>query len=64
MAQNVPFLLAELGGDADPFMLHLYAALAEKEQRLIAERTKAALAERRARGSALGNPVIAVDAAA
>ena len=23
--------LAELGRDADPFMLHLYAALAEKE---------------------------------
>lgn len=24
---------AELGADADPFMLHLYAALAEKERR-------------------------------
>ena len=33
--------MAELGRDADPFMLHLYAALAEKERRLIAERTKA-----------------------
>ena len=43
MAQRVPFLVAELGADADPFMLHLYAALAEKERRLIAERTKAAL---------------------
>src|SRR3954467_7436193 len=36
MAQRVPFIVAELGADADPFMLHLYAALAEKERRLIA----------------------------
>jgi DNA invertase Pin-like site-specific DNA recombinase len=35
MAQPVPFIVAELGRDADPFMLHLYAALAEKERRLI-----------------------------
>ena len=34
MAQRVPFIVAELGPDADPFMLHLYAALAEKERRL------------------------------
>ncbi|MEQ9811508.1 MAG: recombinase family protein [Azospirillaceae bacterium] len=34
MAQRVPFIVAELGIDADPFMLHLYAALAEKERRL------------------------------
>jgi DNA invertase Pin-like site-specific DNA recombinase len=40
MAQRVPFIVAELGRDADPFMLHLYAALAEKERRLIAERTR------------------------
>ena len=64
MAQRVPFLVAELGADADPFMLHLYAALAEKERRLIAERTKAALAERKRRGAALGNPVNARCAAA
>jgi DNA invertase Pin-like site-specific DNA recombinase len=32
MAQRVPFMVAELGRDADPFMLHLYAALAEKER--------------------------------
>ena len=53
MAQRVPFIGAELGRDADPFMLHLYAALAEKERRLISERTKAALAAKRA---VLGNP--------
>ena len=42
MANRVPFIVAELGADADPFMLHLYAALAEKERRLISERTRAA----------------------
>ena len=56
MAQRVPFIVAELGRDADPFMLHLYAALAEKERRLISERTKAALAAKKQRGEALGNP--------
>src|SRR6195952_593383 len=50
MAQRVPFMVAELGRDADPFMLHLYAALAEKERRLISERTRAALAIRKASG--------------
>lgn len=56
MAQRVPFIVAELGADADPFMLHLYAALAEKERRMIGERTKAALAAAKARGVALGRP--------
>jgi DNA invertase Pin-like site-specific DNA recombinase len=56
MAQRVPFIVAELGRDADPFMLHLYAALAEKERRLISERTKAVLAIRKASGGKLGNP--------
>ncbi|SIT56867.1 Resolvase-like (fragment) [Mesorhizobium prunaredense] len=56
MVQRVPFIVAELGADADPFMLHLYAALAEKERRLISERTKAALASRRTTGMKLGNP--------
>jgi CheY-like chemotaxis protein len=56
MAQRVPFIVAELGRDADPFMLHLYAALAEKERRLISERTKAALAAKKVGGTSLGNP--------
>ena len=56
MAQRVPFIVAELGRDADPFMLHLYAALAEKERRLISERTKAALTAKKANGAKLGNP--------
>lgn len=54
MAQGVPFIVADLGPDADPFMLHLWAALAEKERRLISERTKAALAAKQARGAVLG----------
>ena len=56
MAQRVPFMVAELGRDADPFMLHLYAALAEKERRLISERTRGALAAKKASGAILGNP--------
>jgi DNA invertase Pin-like site-specific DNA recombinase len=56
MAQRVPFIVAELGRDADPFMLHLFAALAEKERRLISERTSAALQAKRAAGATLGNP--------
>jgi|SRR5436190_7003783 len=62
MSQRVPFIVAELGRDADPFMLHLYAALAEKERRLISERTKAALAIRKATGGKLGNPMNAREA--
>src|SRR5687768_2569770 len=57
MARRVPFIVAEFGRDADPFMLHLYASLAEKERRLIAERTKAALAVRKSTGAKLGNPI-------
>jgi DNA invertase Pin-like site-specific DNA recombinase len=55
MAQRVPFIVAELGADADPFMLHIYAALAEKERALIADRTRAALAQKKAHGAVLGN---------
>ena len=56
MSQRVPFIVAELGTDADPFMLHIYAALAEKERRMISARTRAALRAAKARGVVLGNP--------
>ncbi|MGT2505931.1 recombinase family protein [Cupriavidus basilensis] len=55
MARNVPFIVAELGADTDPFVLHLYAALSEKERRMIGDRTKAALAAKKAAGAVLGN---------
>lgn len=64
MAQRVPFIVAELGADADPFTLHLYAALAEKERRLISERTAPALAHRKAQDATLGNRSNAAEAAA
>ena len=58
MAHRVRFLVAELGPDVDPFVLHLYAALAEKERALIAGRTRLALSAAKARGVKLGNPNI------
>ena len=64
MAQRVPFIVAELGTDADPFTLHLYAALAEKERRQISDRTRAALAGRKESGAKLGNPRNVSEAAA
>jgi DNA invertase Pin-like site-specific DNA recombinase len=54
MQHKTPFIVAELGADTDPFMLHIYAALAEKERRLISERTKAGLAAAKKRGVRLG----------
>jgi DNA invertase Pin-like site-specific DNA recombinase len=55
MAQRVPFIVAELGSNPDPFMLHLWAALAEKERNVIAQRTRDALARKKAAGALLGN---------
>jgi DNA invertase Pin-like site-specific DNA recombinase len=55
MAQGVPFIVTE-HRNADPFMLHIYAAVAEQERTKISERTKAALAAAKARGVKLGNP--------
>jgi DNA invertase Pin-like site-specific DNA recombinase len=52
--QNSKFIVTMLGDNVDPFMLHIYAGLAEKERMMIAERTKAALAAKKARGEALG----------
>jgi DNA invertase Pin-like site-specific DNA recombinase len=59
MAHKVAFIVADLGADADPFMLHLYAALAEKERQLISQRTRDALKAARGRGVVLGNPHLA-----
>lgn len=59
MAQRVPFVVAELGSNVDPFVMHLFAAVAERERAMISERTKAALAAAKARGTVLGNPRLA-----
>jgi DNA invertase Pin-like site-specific DNA recombinase len=59
MAQRVPFIVTAFGRDVDPFMLHIYAALAQKERALISERTKAALQAAKERGVRLGNQALA-----
>lgn len=67
MEEGVPFLACDMPS-ATPFMLHIYAAVAEEEGRAISRRTKAALAAAKARGVVLGGdrgyrPVSAPDAA-
>jgi DNA invertase Pin-like site-specific DNA recombinase len=56
MARKVAFVVADLGPEVDPFMLHIYAAVAEKERAMIGVRTREALARAKARGVVLGNP--------
>jgi DNA invertase Pin-like site-specific DNA recombinase len=57
MAQKVPFIVAE-PPNADPFLLHIYAALAEQERRMISQRTIAGLAAAKRRGVVLGNAAL------
>jgi DNA invertase Pin-like site-specific DNA recombinase len=54
MVHKVPFVVTELGADVDPFVLHLFAALAQKERALISKRTKEGLAAAKRRGVKLG----------
>ena len=56
MSKRVPFIVTQLGRNVDPFMLHIYAALAEKERAMISERTKVALRAAKGRGVQLGAP--------
>ena len=55
MAQRVPFIVAELGADADPFMLHIYAALAEKERAHDRRPDPRGAGAKKAQGAVLGN---------
>jgi len=64
MSKRVPFVVAELGADCDPFMLHIYAAFAERERAIIGKRTKDALAALKAKGAKLGNQTNLAEAAA
>lgn len=54
MEEGVEFVCCDMPS-ASPFMLHIYAAVAEEERRMISSRTKAALAAAKARGVVLGN---------
>jgi DNA invertase Pin-like site-specific DNA recombinase len=63
MASRVEFIVTELGEQPDPFVLHIFAALAEKERALISARTKAGLESARRRGVTLGNPTNLAEAA-
>jgi DNA invertase Pin-like site-specific DNA recombinase len=53
MEQGIGLVCAEMPNASD-FQLHIFAALAQEERRLISERTKAALAEAKHRGKNLG----------
>lgn len=54
MEEKVEFVCCDMPS-ATPFMLQIYAAVAEEERRMISHRTKAALAAAKARGVVLGN---------
>lgn len=66
LARNVAFIsgLMESGADfvaadmpeANRLTIHILAAVAEHEREMISQRTKAALAQTKARGTRLGNP--------
>ncbi|MCA1402553.1 recombinase family protein [Bradyrhizobium sp. BRP56] len=53
LEQGIGLVCAEMPNATD-FQLHIFAALAQEERRLISERTKAALAEAKRRGKILG----------
>jgi DNA invertase Pin-like site-specific DNA recombinase len=56
MSKRVPFIVGTLGPNVDPFMLHIYAAMAQEERRIISQRTREALALAKMRGVRLGRP--------
>lgn len=55
METKLPFVIVE-NPELTPFTLHMFAAVAEEEARMISARTTAALAAAKARGVKLGTP--------
>jgi|SRR5882762_3086145 len=55
MEDRVEFIVTEWGRQSNPFVLHMYAALAQQERQMISERTKAGLAAAKAQGVKLGS---------
>ena len=62
MEQGIGLVVAEMPNASD-FQLHIFAALAQEERRLISERTRNALAEAKRRGVVLGKNGRALGAA-
>ncbi len=59
MEQGIGLVVAEMPHATD-FQLHIFAALAQEERRLISERTRSALAEAKKRGVILGKNAAAL----
>lgn len=59
MEQGVGLVVADMPNATD-FQLHIFAALAQEERRLISERTRNALAEAKRRGTVLGKNAAAL----
>jgi DNA invertase Pin-like site-specific DNA recombinase len=53
MEQGVGLVVADMPNATD-FQLHIFAALAQEERRMVSERTRSALAEAKRRGTVLG----------
>lgn len=60
MKHGVPFVVCDLGADVPSFMLHIFSAINELERKQVSDRTKAALAQSKKRGTKLGtdNPIV------
>lgn len=62
MDTKAQFCVAELGENVSPFMLHIYAVVAQQERELISKRTKDALQALKVKGVSLGNKTNIVEA--